>query len=96
MEKESEKGPENKTAESNLPVNYEQKVEEQEQIVKKAAEAHAKHSSADSALELDRETDLLRHYANAKKENPKERAQAVAELAKRIMLNRAVQQMPAE
>lgn len=91
-----EKEPENKTAESELPVNYTEKVAQQEEAVKKAAESHAKSASADSALNLDRETDLLRHYVNAEKENPKERAKSAAELAKRIMLNRAVGQTPVE
>jgi ribosomal protein S25 len=89
-----EKQPENVSAAVELPVDYEEKAKQQETLMKKVAEAHDKTSSVGSALELDRETDLLRHYVNAQKESPKERAQTVAVLAKRIAVNRAVSQLP--
>lgn len=92
MENESE----TQSAVEKTPINYEEKIAQQKEIVKKLTAAHSENPSADSALELDRATDLLHYYINATKENPKERASHVAELAQRIMLSHAVQQMPVE
>ncbi|CAN5233553.1 hypothetical protein BH20ACI1_BH20ACI1_00430 [soil metagenome] len=85
-----------KEAEPKFPIDYEEKVARQEELVEKTVEAHRKNPTAENTLDLDRATDLLRHYSNALKEDPKLRAQSVAELAKRIALNRAVQQIPIE
>jgi hypothetical protein len=85
-----------KEAEPKFPIDYEEKIARQEEVVKKIEELHKRNPTADTALEFDRESDLLLHYSNASKEDPKLRAQAVAELAKRIALNRAVQQIPIE
>lgn len=92
MEHEAEKP----NTENNKPVNYEEKVGQQQEIVKKLEDSHKKNPSADLELEFTRETDLLRYYINAVKGNPRERAQQAAEIAKTITLNKAVQQVSPE
>ena len=92
MEHETEK----KDAEKSQPVNFEEKIGQQTEIVKKAVDAHKKSHSDETELDLDRETDLLYHYTNAAKGNPKERAKKSAEIARKITLNRAVQQVEPE
>ena len=92
MEKEPEKQQsENKEAES-----YEEKIERQKESVKKLEESFKKNPSADLRLDLDRKTDKLRHYTNAAKGNPKERAKKTAEFARTIALDKAVKQVPPE
>ncbi len=85
-----------KEIENKEPVNYEEKVGEQTDVVKKLEDSHKKNPSDESKLELSRETDQLRHYTNAAQGNPKERAKKAAEIAKKITLNRAVQQVSPE
>ncbi|MGI8641725.1 MAG: hypothetical protein ACR2MG_17495 [Pyrinomonadaceae bacterium] len=92
MENETEK----QKIENHQPVNYGEKVEKQKDVVKKLEDSHKKNPSDDLELELSRETDLLRHYTNAAQGNPKERAKKTAEIAKKITLNRAVQQVSPE
>jgi hypothetical protein len=87
---------ENKEAEKFQPVNYQEKIAQQTEIVKKLTASHKKNPSAETELELDRETDTLRHYETAAKGNPKERARLAAEFARTITLNRAVQQTAPE
>lgn len=87
---------EQQKAEKKQPVNYEEKIGQQTEIVKKLEDSYKKNPSADLELELTRETDLLRHYTNAAVGTPKERAKLAAEIAKTITLNRAVQQVPPE
>lgn len=92
MEKEPEKRQdENKDTES-----YEEKIERQTEKVKKLEESFQKNPSADLQLDLDRETDELRHYTNAAKGSPKERAQKTAEFARNFALDKAVRQVPPE
>lgn len=92
MEHEIEK----KDAEKSQPVNYEEKIGQQTETVKKAADSHKQNPSAETELDLDRETDLLYHYTNAAQGNPKKRAKQAAETARKITLNRAVQQVEPE
>lgn len=92
MENETEQ----QKTEKKQPVNYEEKIGQQTEIVKKLEDSYKKNPSGDLELELTRETDLLRHYTNAAVGNPKERAKLAAEIAKTITLNRAVQQVPPE
>jgi hypothetical protein len=82
--------------ETNQPVDYEEKIRQQREIVKKLEDSSKTNPSRESELELARETDLLRHYTNAAVGNPGERAKLAAEIARAITLNRAVQQIPPE
>ena len=82
--------------ENNQPVDYEEKIRQQTGIVKKLEDSFKTNPSGDSKLELDREIDLLRHYANAAVGNPGERAKLAAEIVGAITLNRAIQQIPEE
>lgn len=92
MENETEK----QKNENKQPVDYEEKIGQQTEIVKKLEDSYKKNPSGDVELELTRENDLLRHYINAAVGNPKERAKLAAEIAKTITLNRAVQQVSPE
>lgn len=83
--------PEDKT--SKKSVDYESKVAEQEVLVKKLAEEYQKNPSTDLQRKLTQETDLLRHYSNASKGDPKSRAKQAAETARRVTINKAVQQI---
>ena len=68
-------------------------IKSQQDAVRKIADQYKNSPSDEMKYKLDRETDILRHLSNAKKGNPKERAQKAAEFAKRIALNRAIQQI---
>lgn len=92
MEKEAEE----KAIEEKKEINYEEKIEHQSKIVKELEDSYKKNATDELRLELDRETDLLRHYTNAAKGNPKQRAKQAAESAGKITLNRAVQQVEPE
>lgn len=91
MEKEAEENKEKKPS-----VNYEEKIEGQQKIVRELEDSYKKKASDELRLELDRETDLLRHYTNAVQGNPKQRAQRAAEKARKITLNKAIQQVEPE
>ena len=80
--------------ENNLPVDYEEKIRQQTEIVKKLEDSYKRNPSGVSELELTREIDLLRHYTNAAVGNPGERAKLAAEIVGAVALNRAVQQTP--
>ncbi len=77
----------------NKPENKEITIEGQHEVVKKLADQYERSPTDELKYKLDRETDILRHLSNAKKEHPKERAQEAAEFAKKTALNRAVQQV---
>lgn len=76
--------------------NYEEKITNQQEIVRKLAEEHKKTPSDELELRLNRETDLLRQMINSATGNPKERSKETAEVARTVALNRAVQQIPKE
>lgn len=82
--------------ENSLPLDYEEKIRRQTEIVKKIEDSYKKNPTGDTELELAREIDLLRHYTNAAVGNPGERAKLAAEIVGAITLNRAVQQIPPE
>jgi rubrerythrin len=77
----------------NKSENKEEKITNQQELVKKLAKEYKNSPSDELKNNLDRETDTLRHLSNAAKKYPKERAQKAAEFAKRTALNRAVQQV---
>lgn len=91
---------ENQTDKSNTekktPVNYEEKIGQQTKVVNELSDKYKKNPTEELKFELDRETDLLRHYSNAAKGNPRERAKKAAEQAGKITLNRAIQQVEPE
>ncbi|QQS39656.1 MAG: hypothetical protein IPM63_09730 [Acidobacteriota bacterium] len=66
-------------------------IEEQDKKVAALAKALEDNPSASIELELDRETDLLRHLRQVQKGDPKDRAAAKAEYASKAALSRAVQ-----
>jgi hypothetical protein len=76
--------------------NYEEKIKQQEELIKKLADEHKMTPSAETELQLTRETDTLRHLSNAAKGEPKERSRRAAEYAKNAVLSRAVMQVPPE
>ncbi len=73
--------------------NKEITIESQQDVVKKLADQYKNSPSDEMKYKFDRETDILRHLSNAKKGNPKERAQKAAKFARRTALNRAIQQI---
>lgn len=77
--------PENKP-----PVNYEQKITEQQALVDKLAEEYKKKPSDDLQLQLKRRTDTLFHLRNLAKPEPKSRAQQAAEKARLSALDNAI------
>ena len=89
MEHEHQK----QATEKKQPVNYEEKIEQQAEVVNKLKDSYKKNPSAELELDLNREIDLLRHYENAAVGTPKERARIAAEMARSITLNKAVQQV---
>jgi len=91
-----ENEPEKKQSDNKEPVNWTEKIKNQNDSVKKLDESFKKNPSDELRLELDRETDTLRHYTNAANGNPKERAKATADLARKITLDKAIQQLPPE
>ncbi len=82
--------------ENRLPIDYEEKIRQQTEIVKKLDDSSKSNPSGVSELELAREIDLLRHYTNAAVGNPGARAQLAAEIVGSITLSRAVQPIPSE
>ena len=86
----------NSKTENNLPVDYEGKIRQQTEIVKKLEDSYKKNPSGDTELELAHEMDLLRHYTNAAVGNPRERAKLAAEIVGGVTLNRAVRQVAPE
>ena len=80
----------------NTPINYEEKVVSQLDLVKKLTEDYKSAPADEKKFKLQQETDILRHYLNAVKENPKERSKKIYNFAKTEALNQAVQQIPEE
>ncbi|HEX8638122.1 MAG TPA: hypothetical protein VF692_08675 [Pyrinomonadaceae bacterium] len=87
---------ETQSTEQKYPLDYQEKIRRQTEVAEKAAETNEKNPTAESALEFDRALDLLLHYFNAQKGTPLARAQISAELARRIVLNGAIETLPAE
>ena len=83
-------------SENKFPLDYEEKIERQTEVVKKITDSHEKNPTGDSELEYNRELDLLRHYENAAVGNPGERAALIAEMARDFTLNKAVQRVPGD
>lgn len=75
---------------------YEEKLANQQEVVKKLTEEYKKAPSAELELRLNRELDLLRQMTNAATGNPRIRSKETAEVARTVALNRAVQQIPKE
>jgi hypothetical protein len=75
---------------------YEEKIANQQEVVRKLAEEYKKTPSEELELKLNRETDLLRQMTNSATGNPKNRSKETAEVARTVALNRAVQQIPKE
>lgn len=80
----------NQLPENKPPVNYEQKIAEQQAVVDKLSEEYAKKPSNDLNLQLKRGTDTLFHLRNLAKPEPKERAQQAAEKARLSALDNAI------
>ena len=80
------------TPENKPPVNYQEKIAEQEILVGKLAEEHEKNPSPELKLQLKRRTDTLFHLRNLVKEDAKGRAQKAAETAKNSALSKAITQ----
>jgi hypothetical protein len=87
---------ETQTTEREFPLDYQEKIRQQTEVAEKAADEYEKNPTAAATLEFDRALDLLFHYFNAQKGNPLARAQIAAELARRIVLNGAIESLPAE
>jgi hypothetical protein len=79
--------------ENNPPVNYEEKIAEQQAIVDKLAADYKKNPSEQLALQLKRRKDTVLHLRNLAKESAKDRAQQAAEKAKQYALGKAIVQV---
>lgn len=75
-------------------ISWTEKIEQQSESVRKLERSFKENPSAETKLQLDRATDALLHYSNASKNNAQRRARRAAELARKIALNEAVQQLP--
>lgn len=73
---------------------YEQKVVSQTELVKKLAEAQKAAPSDEKKYKLQQEIEILRHYSNAVKENPKERSQTAYKFAHNAVLDSVIEQKP--
>ncbi len=71
------------------PVNYTEKIADQQALVAKLTEDYKQKPSPELELELKRKTDTLLHLKNLVKEGPKARAQKAAETAKLSALGKA-------
>lgn len=80
----------NNAPDNKPPVNYEQKIAEQQEVVGRLVEEYAKKPSEDLKLQLKRRTDTLFHLRNLAKPEPKERAQQAAEKARLSALDNAI------
>ena len=70
--------------------NYEQRIAQQQALVKDLEEQNQKKPSPELQLDLSRKTDTLRHIQNLAKGSPQERARKAAETAKLSALSKAV------
>jgi len=70
--------------------NYQERIAQQQALVKEIEEKYAKKPSPELQLDLRRKTDTLRHIQHLAKGNPKERAQKAAEAAKLSALSKAI------
>ena len=70
--------------------NYEQRIAQQQALIKDVEEQNRKKPSPELQLDLRRKTDPLRHIQNLAKGNPQERGRKAAETAKLSALSKAV------
>ena len=80
----------------NTPINYEARVINQTNLVKRLVEEYKVTKSEEKKTKLQVEMEVLRHYANAVKGNPKERGKKTYDIARTEALSQAVEQTPAE
>ena len=80
----------------NKAINYEARVINQTNLVKRLVEEYKVAKSEEKKNKLQVEMEVLRHYANAVKGNPKERGKKTYEITRTEALNQAVEQVPAE
>lgn len=71
------------------PSAYEDRVSQQQALVRDVAERYQQQPSPELLLELRRKTDTLRHIQNLAKGKPGERARKAAETAKKTALSKA-------
>ena len=71
-------------------------IRRQQYLVEKLETSYKEKPSDDVKLKLERETDTLKHLVNSEKGGAKTRAREKAEFARKALLNRAIQQVPAE
>ena len=80
----------------NKAINYEARVINQTNLVKRLVEEYKVAKSEEKKTKLQVEMEVLRHYANAVKGNPKERGKKTYESVRAEVLNQAIEQTPAE
>ena len=80
----------------NKPINYEARVINQTNLVKRLVEEYKAVRSEEKKDKLQLEMEVLRHYSNAVKGNPKERGKKTYDFARNEALSQAVQQIPPE
>lgn len=80
----------------NTAQSYEEKIKQQQELLKKLADEDKMNPSDETKLKITRETDTLRHLSRAAKGNPKARAERAAEFARQAAMGRAIEQPPPE
>lgn len=70
--------------------DYAKLIANQEKKIEALEKAAGEEPESDAPIELIREKDRLRHYLQAQKGNPKERAAAKADYASKAALSRAI------
>ncbi|MEP7211658.1 MAG: hypothetical protein ABI791_01185 [Acidobacteriota bacterium] len=69
-------------------MSYQDQIETQQKAVKKLEDENAAKPSDELKAKLVRETDLLRHFENAAKGDPSQRAKRAAELAHKFVTSK--------
>lgn len=71
---------------------FDARIAQQQAVVDKLAEDHAKKPSAEIKAQLDRKSDALLHLKNLAKGDPKGRAKKAAQIARLTTLSKAITQ----
>lgn len=80
----------------NTPLYYERKIIYQTELVQKLVEEYKAARSNENKIKLQLEMELLRHYSNAVKGDPKKRSKKAYDFARSEALSQAIEQIPAE